>query len=51
MTCAACTQAAAKVSHLFHAGCRGCCARACARGQGNGCAPSSDQARARECDE
>lgn len=33
MTCTACTQAAAKVSHLFHADCRGCCARACARGQ------------------
>ena len=33
MTCTACTDAARKVSHLFHAGCRGCCARACARGQ------------------
>lgn len=33
MTCSACEKAATEVSHLFHAGCRGCCARACARGQ------------------
>lgn len=31
--CSACAAAAKKVSHLFHAGCMGCCARACARGQ------------------
>lgn len=32
-SCTACTAAAQRVSHLFHADCHGCCARACARGQ------------------
>ena len=29
--CPSCTEAAQQVSHAFHAGCRGCCARAAAR--------------------
>jgi hypothetical protein len=29
--CPACTTAAQRVSHEFHAGCRGCCARAAGR--------------------
>jgi hypothetical protein len=33
MTCLACEKAAQRVSHEFRANCRGCCARACARGQ------------------
>lgn len=33
MTCPACQRAAERVSHLFEANCRGCCARAVARGQ------------------
>lgn len=32
MTCEACVQAAAKVSHLFYGGCRGCAARSIVRG-------------------
>lgn len=31
MTCPACAQAAAELSHLFHAGCAGCRARMVAR--------------------
>lgn len=32
MTCPACEESAREVSHLFHAGCQGCKARAAARG-------------------
>lgn len=31
--CPACIQAAERISHEFRHDCRGCCARACARGQ------------------
>jgi hypothetical protein len=33
MTCTACDAAHVRVSHLFHANCQGCAARAIARGR------------------